>query len=515
MAPGPTSFSRAIRLFLYLTAGITGGAIMIVEILGARMLAPYVGTSHFVWTAQIAVTLVALAAGYYAGGRWADTGPHLRRLYLALAAAAAYLCGVALVLRPVAFWSLQFNLATGSLVASTLLFFIPLMGLAITGPFLIRVLTASLAGVGTSVGRLSAVSTLGSFAGTMLIGYLLIPLLPNTITLVLTAALLLGLSGLYFIVWERRGPGPGTLLVLAVAGGTLSALAFRAEAGGLRRDLRLLYRGNSHFGSLMVMEHPDTRLRYYFNDFLTQNTYDPDRKQGVSAFTYMLRGLADAYHPGIRRVLCVGMGVGIVPSEFARAGAQVDVVEINPAVVPLAHQFFDCDTNAFQLHIEDGRAFLNRTTNRYDAVILDAFLGDSSPSHLLSREAFAEAHRVLEPGGVLVMNCFGDLHPRRDFFVSSIDRTLKSVFRNVRLHSPGSGNAYFVASDADPLEMQRTPDLSTVHPAVRGQVDRVFGSRATPHPQHGMILTDDYNPVEFYDAGTRQEIRRQLALSME
>ena len=56
------ALSRGLRRYLYFTAATTGAAIMVVEILGAKMLSPYVGLSHFVWTAQIAVTLVALAA---------------------------------------------------------------------------------------------------------------------------------------------------------------------------------------------------------------------------------------------------------------------------------------------------------------------------------------------------------------------------------------------------------------------------------------------------------------------
>src|SRR5215468_8337638 len=83
--------SSQLRLYLYLTAAMTGAAIMIVEILGAKMLSPFVGLSHFVWTAQIAVTLVALACGYYAGGRLADRSPNLSRLYWAVLVAAGYL----------------------------------------------------------------------------------------------------------------------------------------------------------------------------------------------------------------------------------------------------------------------------------------------------------------------------------------------------------------------------------------------------------------------------------------
>src|ERR1043165_10124402 len=87
----PAPLSPGLRIFIYLAASITGAAIMIVEILGAKMLSPYFGTSHFVWTAQIAVTLVALACGYYAGGRLVDKSLRLGRLYAAILGGGAYL----------------------------------------------------------------------------------------------------------------------------------------------------------------------------------------------------------------------------------------------------------------------------------------------------------------------------------------------------------------------------------------------------------------------------------------
>ena len=67
-----TGLSRGLRRYLYFTAAATGGIILIVEILGAKMLSPFFGASHFVWTAQIAVTLVSLAVGYSFGGWLAD-----------------------------------------------------------------------------------------------------------------------------------------------------------------------------------------------------------------------------------------------------------------------------------------------------------------------------------------------------------------------------------------------------------------------------------------------------------
>src|SRR5436305_10415532 len=95
----PEGISPGLRRYLYLTAAITGAAIMVVEILGAKMLSPYVGMSHFVWTAQIAITLVALACGYYVCGRAADASQEVCHLYWALLAPAVYLALTVLIYR--------------------------------------------------------------------------------------------------------------------------------------------------------------------------------------------------------------------------------------------------------------------------------------------------------------------------------------------------------------------------------------------------------------------------------
>ena len=94
---------------------------------------------------------------------------------------------------------------------------------------------------------------------------------------------------------------------------------------------------------------------------------------------------------------------------------KTDVVEINGAVVPLAEKYFDFNASKVNLTIGDGRQFINATPHRYDAIVLDAFLGDSSPSHLMTREAFLEMREHLTEQGVLVINTFGDPPPKRQF----------------------------------------------------------------------------------------------------
>lgn len=511
LPPVAAPLSPGLRRYLYLTAAFTGAAIMIVEILGAKMLSPYVGLSHFVWTAQIAVTLVALACGYYAGGRLADRTQQLSTLYWAILGAATYLALTVLICRPVAYWCLDFPLALGSLLASAILFFVPLALLAITGPFLTRVITSSLAGMGGNVGRLISIGTLGSFIGTLLIGYLMIPFFPNSKTMYFTSLGLLLICAGYFLIFRRPATAAlATIILVGISGGFGTR-----EALKVHHNRTQLFFGNSHFGQIQVIEEKDGSERYYLNDFLFQNTYDPERKQSVSQFTYLLAGLARAYVTNINDVLCIGLGIGIVPMDFATHGARVDVVEINPAIVPVGAKYFGLETNKLHITIDDGRHFLNRCGKKYDAVILDAFLGDSSPSHLLTHEAFSSIRHVLRPGGALVINSFGNLEPGHDFFVSSLDRTLKSVFASVHLHTDTTdGGMFFVASDRSPLVFVHPPDLQSVHPAKVRETEASYNHVVeTVHDENGLVLTDDYNPAEFYDAKNREEIRRNLAMS--
>lgn len=484
---------------------------MIVEILGAKMLSPYLGMSHFVWTAQIAVTLVALASGYYAGGRLADRSNNLGHLYWAILAAAVYLAFTVLVREPVAYWSLGFSLALGSLLASTILFFVPLALLAMTGPFVVRVITSSVAGVGGNVGRLTSISTLGSLLGTLLIGYFLIPLMPNSVTMYATAAALMLVCLAYFLLFNRRTAMPVTI---TLALGLLPGLGLPAQLQHKHHYVKELFRGNSHFGMLQVIERGDG-CRYYMNDYLVQDTYDPKAKQSISHFTYMLSGLARAYTTNVSDVLCIGLGIGIVPMEFATEGANVDVVEINPAVIPVAVSYFDFRPDKMKIHIDDGRHYLNRCEKKYDAVVLDAFLGDSSPAHLFTKEAFSSIRRVLRPGGALVINSFGSMQEGKDYFAGSLYRTLKDVFRSVRLFTSGDGGFFFAATDRASTEFVRRPDVNHVHPEVRQEAERTYAGAIDTLPEGGRILTDDYNPAEYYDAVNREEFRRRMAAAVK
>lgn len=489
----------------------TGAVVLVIEILGAKMLTPWFGSSHFVWTAQITVTLLALAAGYYLGGWAVDRYGRLSLIYGGMVVAAAYL-GLTVRMRSgLASSCLAFDLALGSIVASLLLFFVPLTLLAAVGPFFVRFLTSSMSGVGRTVGRLSALGTVGSVVGVLVTSHVLVPFFRDSVSLLGTAAVLVVLAAVHFLSWGIDDGGKGLLAGGAVVGAFLGVAGLRTGHELGIQDYVQRARANSHFGNLQVIETKEGRRRYYLNDLLVQNTYDPVEKKSLSMFTYALYQLSRSYTPRIGRVLCLGMGVGIAPRRMAADGVPVDVVEINPAIVPVAQEWFDFDPGAVRLVIDDARHFLRVTTNRYDNVQLDAFLGDSSPSHLMTREAFEEIHRVLEPGGTLVINSFAHFDSGRDFFGMALHRTLGVVFKQVLVHVAPGGNVFFVASDREPLTFTPPATWDDVHPACVRELQTALARTFPVDSAKGLVLTDDYNPVDYYDAGNRERNRRYLA----
>jgi hypothetical protein len=126
------------------------------------MLSPYVGLSHFVWTAQNRSDLVALACGYYAGGRLADRSPNLSWLYWAILMAAGYLAFTVMICER-SLIGAGFQAGDWFAVGIDDSLFYSLALMAMTAPFLVRMITSSVAGVGVQRGRLTSVSTIGSF----------------------------------------------------------------------------------------------------------------------------------------------------------------------------------------------------------------------------------------------------------------------------------------------------------------------------------------------------------------
>jgi MFS family permease len=163
-------------LLPYLIAGWSGFFVMSVELLGGRLLAPTFGSSIYVWGAIITIFMLALSLGYLAGGRWSTRAPSVRKLGAILAVAAVsviptLLFGVVLLDAVAAQVP---DPRFGSLLGSTILFFVPTFFSGMISPYAVRLLVEERATSGRHAGQLYFVSTFGSAAGTLLTSFYLV-----------------------------------------------------------------------------------------------------------------------------------------------------------------------------------------------------------------------------------------------------------------------------------------------------------------------------------------------------
>jgi len=202
------NFAAAIIVF-------TGGfIIMVLEIIGARFLAKYFGSSFYIWVSQIGLVLVALSAGYYIGGTLADKWKRLARLAWLLIPAGILICAIpnfdsllyAITDRhpldvPVpVFWQ-----KTDPVLGSALVFFIPCVALATLSPYMIRLCTRNIEQVGHASGMIFAASTVGSIGGVFVSGFILIEYVGLSNIFRITGALTIAL-GILCIVMDQWVP---------------------------------------------------------------------------------------------------------------------------------------------------------------------------------------------------------------------------------------------------------------------------------------------------------------------
>jgi spermidine synthase len=220
------------------------------------------------------------------------------------------------------------------------------------------------------------------------------------------------------------------------------------------------------------------------------------------------------YPPSIRRVLMVGLGAGSISTYLGHAmpDVQIDVVELDPGVIAAGRKYFGLkETDKLHFIESDGRVYLNRSKERYDLIILDAFRELGIPFHLLTREFFELIKNRLAPGGAVASN----LAATTKLYVSALV-TLRAVFPTVDTYSDwkeaDERQSIAVATvsprpSADELKERAEALQARYH--FRYPPQSYAGRRATDeNADGGELLTDDFAPVNLYETEPLPKKRR-------
>ncbi len=474
--------SKTIFLAVAFTAG---WVIMMLEILGGRVLAPYFGYSVYQWGALIGVVMAALALGYHLGGRVGD-GPRARSFLLgAFAVSAVFVLVVPRLAADFMPITRAFGPAWGAVLASAILLGLPSVLLATVSPIVIRLTATSR--IAASAGSVYAVSTVGSIGGTFFAAFYAIPNLGSQTSHYVAAALLVAASVALALVARQlaQGAAMGVVLVLGYPfppapepGVIYSAESLhniiRVEQAGSRRYLFLNYRD----GAQTVMD---------MKRLLTGSYYD-----------YFLLG---PHINGGRKILFLGVAGGTALKQLVTAYPEVEItgVDLDPAVLDVARNYFGlAGEERIRLVADDARWFLDAGSERFDIIALDLYVTGHVPFFTTTREFFERVHARLAEGGVMMMNVLVNSERRRDELLGPFIRTVRTVFPSAFLI--GRGNYILIASKTPTSLAAMRGKLAL--PGAGRDVEAVLrrarpGLRVASAARKWPVFTDDLNDVEF------------------
>jgi len=456
----PTPNSHPVRLAaLMLCVGISGASVMVYEFIAVRILQRYFGGTLDVWASEISVCLGGLAIGYVLGGMLAD---RLKHPGLSLGIGLVVAGALGFFMEPLIVNTYEwlpepdFENTTGALMkwwepllVAGVSSFIPFIGLGFVMPTATRLHVRDIDHVGTSVGWIAAMSTVGSIVGALATANYLIPVVGVRESLTLTSIILIVMGVALIvpaIVWKNRAVA--MLMLLAIA--------------PMVNAQEVVFEDYSAYHHILVQDEGNARVLYFDDD--PQTTMDL-RNEWTGGFEY-----TDYFHlpvllnPSMRNVLCVGLGGGTGPKAFldTYADIKVQTVEIDPKVVEVAKKYFSLPTDPrLKIAVADGRTYMQRTRGKYGAIIMDAYAsgpnGAYLPYHLATKEFFDIAYDRLQDGGSLLYNIIGLPGGINDDIVRGIHATLKQRFQAVYIFEASStANTVFVAHKI-PAGVERKP----------------------------------------------------------
>jgi spermidine synthase len=394
----------------------------------------------------------------------------------------------------------------GTLLAVVLLFAVPVILLGCVSPFAIRLLLKDVDTGGNTAGAVYALSTAGSILGTFLPVFWLIPSYGTRPTLILFSVSLLAISvaGLWprslAGLWPRRWVFAAFLLIVLLGALLLPHGIKPPEVG------TLLYERDSAYHYIQVVQN-GSRTELILNEGeAIHSIYDSRSLLTGGPWDYFMLGSyfrpAQPQEPRPRSVAILGLAGGTAARQITAAfGERVDItgVEIDPAILDVAHRYFHLDEPNVHPVVQDARYWLATRGGRYDVIAMDAYRQPYIPFHLTTREFFQLARDHLSPGGAVVVNAGRTATDYR--LVDALASTMGAVFPSVFLVDVPTFANTMIFGTSEPTtttDVLHNLGLATAPIVVQVATSAVDGGTGALREStyHSQVFTDDLAPVE-------------------
>lgn len=472
---------------------ISNACVMVIELVAGRIVAPFIGVSLYTWTSIIGIILAGMSLGNYVGGKLADRYASRRLLGALFILAGLGSISVLLMVSILGEKGLMSAVSGLPLIARMVfyiagLFLLPSVLLGTISPLVVKLSLKDLSKSGNLIGRIYAMSALGSILGTFLTGFYLIQWF-GTRSILLGTGILLMMMGIVLGQWSSR-PARSTVSA-AVIGGLIMMGMFLTPAKSVMASP--CYRETNYF-CIRVREdvRDDTTYQVLTLDRLVHSytVLDNPRKLRY-AYEQIGAELLEYMQPRYKQLdtLFIGGGGYTLPKfvEAVYPNAAVEVVEIDPGVTETAYDRLGLDRNTrIQSASADARQFLINLppTRKYNMIAGDAFNDFSVPYHLTTREFNDIVAQHLTDNGIYMLNLIdGQQQP----FVGAFLRTLKQSFKYV----------YFVPTDRDWKTLIRSTYiiLASNQPIDVPAFVNISGEDNTPNINNGLVSDAEMNNV--------------------
>lgn len=497
-------------------AFLEGAMVLSVEILGAKMLAPFFGTSLIVWSSVIGITLTALTAGYYFGGYLSKKPNPAAILFTVL-----LLATFAIVLMPTLAYSYirsfnEWSIYTGSFFSALFLLGPPLFLLGTTSPVLIQVMTLTVTESGRLAGTLYAISTVGGILMTFLQGFLLVPLFGISAPLMFCALILLVTTlGILYTSKRLLYSLPVFLLMLF----QFNNLA-NWDKPNRNSKVSIPYSSEGLLGQLKVVdfEEPTSKnpLRHLLINGIGQ-TRIINNATAISYWKYIhMLSVYSSLQKGKKEALLFGFGAGSMSNELNRLGMHVDAVEIDERMMGLAKKYFYFSDTATHFVVDDARHFIRTSTKKYDLVIFDIANGEVQPSYVYTKECFMEVKNMLKDDGLALFEFQELMIPDRELVFPSICNTLKEAGYEAYYHldSPnGLNDVMIIASpqkiDFSKLKKENMTGCCAMQPWLAGLMEHPFNPWKK-ELENARVFTDNQPMLDHLHAASLKAWRESM-----
>ena len=478
-----------LEIIVFLSGAIGMG----LELIAARVLSPYVGSSNVVWTSIIGIILVSMSLGYWLGGKKADkeaSGNVLSRLLLG----SALFTSIIPLLETIVvkeFAGIVSNLIVAAILCAIIVFSIPSFILAMISPFAVKMKSMQETEIGSLSGRISSLSTIGSITGTFLMGFVLIPNIGVTninigITILLVVMSILArddinkkyiLSTISLVV---------VMIILMFIGKWVFKLA----------NPEILVDTDSQYSRIWVKQVNTTKTTYKTLQVDTGLESYIDTETGEMGAMYLrYYDLFEYLNKDAKSTLMIGGAAYTYPIHYLQKyeDKTIDVVEIDEKMTQIAEEQFGLNAKDERLKIytQDGRSYLNYSENKYDTILIDAFKGLNAPFELTTYEALVHAKNMLNDNGIVLTNIISSLEGEDTDFIEYEYATYKAVFDDVKI---------FQVQDRDYTESQ---NLILVGIKGNPQINEdkyeeyknYLNMEITNFKTDKNIVTDDFAPI--------------------